>query len=370
MTDVRVAPAGPVRILLVDDLQNNLLALSALLQRDGIELLLAHSGAEALELLLAHHVALALVDVQMPGMDGFELAELMRGSERTRHVPIIFVTAGATDQRRIFKGYDAGAVDFLAKPIEAHILKSKVGVFIELEQQKMALARELAEKTETLRLNEMFTAMLGHDLRGPLAAIVMSAMMLERKAPDPATHRSATRMLESGQRMSRMIVEMLDLARARLGGGIPVRRELLDLLPLVQRVVDEQRTVAPEHAIALSHEGDMQGAFDADRVAQLVANLVGNAVEHGTDARVDCALDGTATDAVVLTVANAGRIPDAVLPQLFDPFRGRDAHKTRGDGLGLGLYIAEQIAKAHGGTVEASAAPDDRVVFRARLPRG
>ena len=121
-----------VKCLLVDDVEENLLALSALLRRDDVELLEARSGAEALELLLVHDVALALLDVQMPDMDGFELAELMRGSERTRHVPIIFVTAGARDQHRLFKGYEAGAVDFLYKPIEPHILKNKAEVFFQL----------------------------------------------------------------------------------------------------------------------------------------------------------------------------------------------------------------------------------------------
>jgi two-component system, sensor histidine kinase and response regulator len=97
--------------------RRTLLALSALLRREDVEILQARSGAEALELLLAHDVALAFLDVQMPDMDGFELAELMRGSDRTRHVPIIFVTAGVRDQYRLFKGYDTGAVDFLYKPI-------------------------------------------------------------------------------------------------------------------------------------------------------------------------------------------------------------------------------------------------------------
>src|ERR1044071_870504 len=119
----------PLKILIVDDTPENLVVLEALLRRDGVELLGAASGAEALELLLVHEVALALVDVQMPDMDGFELAELMRGAARTKHVPIIFVTAGARTPQRIFKGYEAGAVDFLNKPIDADILRSKVDVF-------------------------------------------------------------------------------------------------------------------------------------------------------------------------------------------------------------------------------------------------
>src|SRR6185369_16561002 len=138
-----------VKCLLVDDLEENLLALEALLRRPDLEILTARSGREALELLLVHDVALAFLDVQMPEMDGFELAELMRGSERTRHVPIIFVTAGARDQHRLFKGYDAGAVDFLYKPIEPHILRNKADVFFQLHRQKHQIAEELYERTQT-----------------------------------------------------------------------------------------------------------------------------------------------------------------------------------------------------------------------------
>src|SRR5271170_703601 len=149
-----------VKCLLVDDLQENLLALSALLEEQEVEILPARSGPEALELLLVHDFALAFLDVQMPEMDGFQLAELMRGSERTRHVPIIFVTAGAREPQRLFKGYEAGAVDFIYKPIEPHILKNKADVFFQLHRQRLELAQELKDRTETLRLNEMFSALL------------------------------------------------------------------------------------------------------------------------------------------------------------------------------------------------------------------
>lgn len=127
-------------MLLVDDLEENLLSLEALLKRDDLLLLKARSGDEALELLLEHDVALALVDVQMPGLSGYELAELMRGNERSRRVPIIFVTAGAVDGARRFQGYEAGAVDFIQKPIEPDILRSKVDVFFELYLQRKLLA--------------------------------------------------------------------------------------------------------------------------------------------------------------------------------------------------------------------------------------
>jgi PAS domain S-box-containing protein len=128
-------------ILLVDDLEENLIAMAALLRAPEVRVVMARSGAEALEIVLVNEVALALVDVQMPDMDGFELAELMRGSERTKYVPIVFITAGAHDRQRQFKGFNFGAVDFLYKPVEPHVLTSKVAVFVELFRQKKALSR-------------------------------------------------------------------------------------------------------------------------------------------------------------------------------------------------------------------------------------
>lgn len=148
-------PLEPVRFLIVDDLEENLLALEAVLRRENLELVKASSGAEALEVLLQHDFALAIIDVQMPGMDGFELAELMRGTERTRRIPIIFLTAGAIDERRRFRGYESGAVDFLFKPIESQILQSKADVFFELYRQRQEIARHrdsVRENEERLRL--------------------------------------------------------------------------------------------------------------------------------------------------------------------------------------------------------------------------
>ncbi|MFC4256621.1 response regulator [Altererythrobacter xixiisoli] len=154
-----------VRILAVDDVPENLAALDALLQQDGVELLTARSGVEALELLLIHDVALALLDVQMPGMDGFELAEFMRGTERTRRVPIIFLTAVATDERRKFRGYEAGAVDYLLKPLDAQILRNKVAVFIELYRQRRELAQQRDDHAAAL------ARLRAHSDNSPLAIV-------------------------------------------------------------------------------------------------------------------------------------------------------------------------------------------------------
>ncbi|HNK79057.1 MAG TPA: response regulator, partial [Nitrospira sp.] len=135
-------PAKQSKLLLVDDHEANLVALRTLLSQDGVEVLQAGSGREALEMLLDHDVALAIIDVHMPIMDGFELAELMRGSRRTQHVPIIFLTGESQDNLHRFRGYQAGAVDFLYKPIEPHVLRSKAAIFLDLFRQREELARQ------------------------------------------------------------------------------------------------------------------------------------------------------------------------------------------------------------------------------------
>ncbi|HTU60198.1 MAG TPA: response regulator, partial [Polyangiales bacterium] len=228
----------PAKLLLVDDLEENLLALEALLVQGDVEVLKARSGTEALELLLVHDIALALVDVQMPELDGFELAELMRGAARTQHIPIIFVTAGAWERNRLFRGYDAGAVDFLFKPIDAHILRHKVQTFVSLYQQRKEIAEQLTalrrseaearslkdELQRTLQLNETFVAAISHDLKNPLNAILLATeLLLSRCRPEECT--VVERARSSARRMNHMIEQLFDLSRARLAGGVPLALE-------------------------------------------------------------------------------------------------------------------------------------------------
>lgn len=359
-----------LKCLLVDDLDDNLLALSALLRRDDVQLLVARSGTEALELLLANDVALAFLDVQMPDMDGFELAELMRGSERSRHVPLIFVTAGAGDAQRLFQGYETGAVDFLYKPIDPHILKTKADVFFQLARQKQHLAEELLQRTEDLHMNELLTAALGHDLRNPLSAMMMSAHLLKRLSTDAAMVRAAERIVSSGTRMGQMIEDLLDVVRARLGGGIVVRLASADLAAILDAVVQELRCARPDAQIQVFEEGNLQGAWDAVRLAQVISNLLGNAVQHGAaGGPIEVRLNGSRADQVSLSVSNAGVIPPELLHDVFVPFRGGTKGSTRSEGLGLGLYIVQHIVQAHRGTVEVQSGISSQTVFRVLLPR-
>jgi len=359
--------SAPAKFLLVDDTEQNLVALEALLRRDGLELLKASNGKDALELLLVHEVALALIDVQMPEMDGFELAELMRGAERTKHVPIIFVTAGSRDPHRVFKGYETGAVDFLFKPIDPHMLKTKADVFFELYRQRQELS-------SSLHLSQMFVGILGHDLRNPLAAMLTGAQLLTRQLSDEKQLRTLQRMTSAGKRMTDMIDQLLDLTRAKLADGLGfarVRRRV-HVGELVQRTVDELRGAHPEKEVMVESLGACTSSGDADRLLQLFSNLIANAFHHGVGgSAVSVAVDGSASDREILVrVRNKGAIPAELLPSLFDPFRGRQRTLSKSGGLGLGLFICQQIALAHGGSVGVeSSEGTGTTIFTVRLPR-
>ena len=354
----------PIKFLLVDDTAENLVALEAIIRRKGLELLLARSGSEALEFLLVNDVSLALLDVQMPVMDGFELAELMRGAGRTKHVPIIFVTAGSHDQQRVFKGYEFGAVDYLFKPIDPHILKSKVDVFFDLACQR----RELSQ---ALRLNEMFVGILGHDLRNPLGALMMGAERLRQQIADEAQLRTLRRMTAAGHRMTEMIEQLLDLTRARLAGGIGLScaSKPLDIGELVQRAIDELRTTNPDREIVIEADGDCTTWGDPGRLLQLFSNLVGNAFHHGTRGAPISVSIASDEPEIVIRIRNEGVIPPELLPAIFEPFRGRTNSSSRRGGLGLGLFISQQIARAHDGDIGVDSNSMSGTVFTVRLPR-
>lgn len=359
-----------VKCLIVDDIAENLIAIEALLQRDGIEFLKAHSGPEALELLLDHgDVALALLDVQMPEMNGFELAELIRGSERTRHIPLIFMTAGSREHNWQFRGYESGAVDFLYKPIDPHMLTTKANVFFELHRRKQALAQQLQERTEALRINEMFMAVLSHDLRTPLQSIKAAATVLTRQ-PDPGkVANMAERMLSSSQRMSRMIEDLLDVTRIRQAEGLPLSPQPASLQTLLQRTLQEVETGFPERRLESEMLGNLEGIWDGERLCQVLTNLLGNAMHHGDPAQpVQVTADGRQDDRVSITVRNGGTIPAELLPTLFNPFRGGERRPGQHQGLGLGLFIAHQIVRSHGGRIDVRSA-DGVTSFRVELPR-
>lgn len=385
------------RILLVDDVPENLLALEALIRRDDVVVHKAASGDAALELLLAHDFALAILDVQMPGMDGFELAEFMRGTEKTKHIPIVFVTAGGRELNYAFKGYESGAVDFLHKPLDAHTVKSKVNVFVDLyrqskvlkhqletlerhRQEQEALLQELTETQEELRkaitIRDEFMSIASHELKTPLTSLKLQIQLRQRylKKGDASafTIDKIAKMVESDdrqiQRLIRLIDDMLDISRIR-SGRLTVHPATFDLSELVRDVVDRfsEQLAAAGCTVTLTVPGPVVGYWDHFRVEQVVINLLTNAMRYGAGKPVTIVLeagDGRAR----LSVRDEGiGIAEEHQARIFQQFE-RVVSASQIGGLGLGLYIVDQIVRAHGGSIRVESALGKGSTFIVELP--
>jgi signal transduction histidine kinase len=356
-------PSVSVNFLLVDDLEENLLALEGLLRREGLVLLRAKSGNEALELLLNNEVALALVDVQMPGMNGFELAELMRGMERTRRVPIIFLTAGNTDRQRRFQGYEAGAVDFLQKPIESDILRSKAQVFFDLfrqrqevaqqrdelraaTEQNLQLLKESRQHAEALReadrRKDDFLAMLAHELRNPLAPVRNAVEILRLvQTVDPSVTHARDVISRQVSHMVRLVDDLLDVARIARN-KVELRLDRCDLVAIVRQTAEDYRPTLTATEINLEVNLPQEPVMltgDATRLAQVFGNLLHNSGKFtpaGGNVHLSIERDDSTKSAVVRITDSGIGLDPRVIGQLFEPFIQADQSLDREKG-GPGL---------------------------------
>lgn len=231
----------------------------------------------------------------------------------------------------------------------------------------------LARHEDTIRQNELFTGVLAHDLRNPLGAMTMAAELVLRRsdgAPNDARiRRPLERIVSSGHRMSSMIEQLLDFTRARSGGGMAIEPVETDLGQLVAQVVGELELGRPDWKIRLDAVGNLKGLWDPGRLLQAASNLLGNAGQHGKQGGIFVRVDGTVTHAVELEVHNAGTIPHELLPQLFEPFLNTKHRSEGSSGLGLGLFIVQEIARAHGGKVDVRSSEALGTTFTIRLPR-
>jgi signal transduction histidine kinase len=365
-----------INLLLVDDLQENLVALEALIRAPDRRIFSARSGDEALSLMLEHSFALAIVDVQMPSMNGFELAELMRGTERTRAIPIVFVSAAGREQNYAFRGYESGAVDFLYKPLDPHTVRSKVNVFVELFRQRQELQEAKAQLQRAVSMRDDFMSMIAHELRNPLNSVYLQAQLRRKmvSGPKQPDAQSMLRMVERDERqirsMVRLLDDMLDVSRARTG-KLTIVPAPFDLVASAQVVVEaiQEQAKTTDVQVTLSALPALEIVGDEFRIEQVITNLLTNALRYGQGKPVAVAVGvrEEAPEAFVSVRDQGMGIAPADQERIFEQFE-RTEGAAQVAGLGLGLYIARQIAQAHHGRLEVRSARGEGAEFVLSLP--
>jgi signal transduction histidine kinase len=332
----------------------------------------------------------------MPGMNGFEMAELMRGTERTRHIPIVFVSAAGRELNYAFTGYESGAVDFLYKPLDPYAVRSKVSVFVDLYLRRKETLRQMgalqqaraeqeallgelqatqAQLQRAVKMRDDFMSMVSHELRTPLNTLGLESQMrrmhIQRGTMPGADQWKA--MVERDERqirsMLRLIDDMLDVSRLRSNGTLSITPAPIDLKLLLERVVDvfSAQMGAANCSLSLHAPASVNGVWDEYRIEQVVANLLTNAERYGAGKPVQVCLF-TIGDMAVVEVRDEGiGISQEDQSRIFDQFE-RVTPKNVAAGLGLGLYITRQIVQAHGGDISVSSRPGVGSTFTMRLP--
>lgn len=394
-----------VDVLVVDDRPENLMAMESLLQSDELNVVKASSGDEALNLVRKHDFALVLMDVQMPEMDGFETAELIRGRKKTRHLPIIFVTAISKEQTHVFKGYESGAVDYLFMPLDPLILKSKVSIFVQLYQQRKDLedsqaaldainrrledlVRErtlvLEEKSRELKvankrlveldaMKSAFLSSVSHELRTPLTSIMGFAKLINRdflknfsplgdgmrklEKKSKRISKNLGIIASEGERLTRLINDVLDLNKIETG-RMEWNDSLVSPIEVVKHAVDVVSGLfmeKPHVKLIVRAPDDLPSlVIDEDKLAQVLINLLNNAEKFTREGTVFIEVSKTSLDRMLFKVSDSGvGIPQEYLDKVFAKFIqvAGDTLVKKPAGTGLGLTICREIVEHYNGEI-------------------
>jgi signal transduction histidine kinase len=412
----------PVSVLLVDDEARNLDVLESILGMADYQLVRAQTADEALMALLTRDFAAIVLDIWMPGTTGLELAQLIKQRKRTRDVPILFLTAHMSEERDVLRGYDVGAVDYLTKPVNPDILRSKIAVFADLFRKTRALAaanealeneiaeREKAEEalrqaneelearvrertldlTRTMeservarseaerasRLKDDFLAIVSHELRTPLNAILGWAQVLAAGGgnvrPDVMTQ-GLEAILRNARTQAILIEDLLDMSRI-VSGKIRLKLQTVSLAEVAASAVATITPAAQAKSIRIDCDADQAPAVrgDPERLQQILVNLLSNGVKFTPEGgRIRISLQADDHHAEVVVSDTGQGIRPQFLPHVFDPFRQADPSTTRRHGgLGLGLAVVNHLVELHGGTVHAESPGEGQgATFSVRIPR-
>ena len=363
------------KILLVDDRPENLYSLENILANENRIILKASSGEEALKIAFSEDIALILLDVQMPVMDGFEVAHMLKQTNRTKKTPILFVTAISKEKKYMLKGYQEGCIDYLFKPLDVDITQAKVNTLLKLHDQQRELEIKNAELAKLNQEKNYFLGVASHDLRNPIGNIISLVHILEDELGDTLSlemKEMLQMMHDSGRDMLELLNNLLDVSKIE-SGKMNLNLKNDSIAGIIQKSINDNIRTANAKSIVLDYNiGDNipQVAFDKIHLQQVLNNLISNAIKFSFgNTHVEINVIRKESD-VVISVKDQGQgIPSNDIHRVFLPFARTSVASTNGEkSTGLGLTIAKRIVEAHGGNIWLSSEVGTGTTFFFSLP--
>lgn len=366
-------------ILIVDDKPENLIALRRILERQQFEVDSALSGEEALKKVLKNNYDLIILDVQMPGLDGFEVAESISGYSKTKDIPIIFLSAVNVNKQFISKGYASGGRDYMVKPFDPDVLVLKVKTFIKLYEQTCALqnmqqvlVEEIEFRKQAERTKDEFITMASHELKTPLTSIKGYMQMVDRLIDRDQKEEAKKFMERTRQQMEKLnilIDDLLDTSKIA-SGKLEFKNHVYDVDLIIDNAVDIIRQTYPSHSIIKTGFAGVKIYGDQLRIEQVILNYLTNAIKYSpnsTEILFDVSL--LSCDEVMINVTDSGiGIAKDKQADLFTKFYRVEESSNRFQGLGMGLYICAEIIKRHHGRYGVDSEPGKGSSFYFTLP--
>ncbi|MGZ3710305.1 MAG: hybrid sensor histidine kinase/response regulator [Bdellovibrionota bacterium] len=369
-----------IKILCVDDQPANLIALHSIFKDEEYELIDAKSGAMAIGLAENEDFAVILLDVQMPVMDGYQTARLIRQKAQASATPIIFITAGYPSEEQTLEGYDAGAIDYLFKPLNVDVLRAKVAAFVELHKARVDISR-LRNTEQALRkaiqVRDEFLSIASHEFKTPITPLQLQMQGFIRLIDTGKLHETSTEtlryMLEISDvqvgKLARLIEQLLNVSQID-EGRLNLRLEEVDLEEVIREGVGQlhHQLEASECQLILNLEPNIRGTWDRVRLEQVVLNLLNNSIKYAAGKQIEVSTTSTDGTAKIIVKDEGMGIAQENHLRIFERFERAVPLKNYG-GLGLGLYVSREIVARHSGKIYVESKPGQGAKFTVELPK-
>lgn len=365
-------------ILIVDDAPENIISLKKVLEKNGFEVDTASSGDEALKKILKKSYVLIILDVQMPGMDGFEVAEAISGYSKAKETAIIFLSAASANVNLITRGYISGGLDYISKPVDMNILLLKVKTFYRIYEQSRALnemqkklLEEIEFRKEAERKKDEFISIASHELKTPMTSIKGYIQLLERSVDKNDTQTVKVRLHKvqnQVEKLNLLVADLLDISKIE-SGKLKFNRKYFNFNKILDHIIEIMQQANPHVKFIRKGEIHTEIFGDEMRIEQVIINYITNAIKYAPESDEVHITSEQRGDEIYFSVRDFGiGIAKDHQLRIFDKFYRVEETSERFQGLGIGLYICQEIIERHQGSIGINSEPGEGSEFYFSIP--